>query len=198
MKLVWDTSSLSHAFEDLTHAIGSAVTYCAGKVRCDVKRFLRRRFRSEHDARDLLLDCDVNTCIIPTDISRELMRNPQMRDELEFLVYGDETEMIRRYGRRARNAGRLFKPRLKVKPVKDEYFMDVVRVARKNGINISEQDMKAVALAYQEGATLITADRKMKELAEILGVSVIYTVGEEVRKVNYPTLSERVLQATEK
>jgi len=183
MKFVWDTSSLSHAFEDLTHAIGSAVTYCFGKVRCDVKRFLRRRFRSEYDAKELLLGCDENVCIIPEEISRELRRNPQMRDELEFLVYGDETEMIRRYGSRARDARRLFKPRLKVKPVKDEFFLDVLRVARKHGIRISEQDMKAVALAYQEGATLITADRKMKELAEILGVPVIYTVGEEMGKI---------------
>jgi len=180
MKYVWDTSSLSHAFEDLTHAIGSAVTYCAGKARCNIERFLRRRFRSEHDARNLLLDCDENTCYIPVDISRELMRNPQMRDELEFLAYGDETEIIRRYGRRARGARRLFKPKLKVKPVKDEYFVDVVNVARKHGIVVSEQDMKAIALAYQEGATLVTADRRMKELAEILGVPVVYTVGEEL------------------
>jgi len=183
MKFVWDTSSLSHAFEDLTHAIGSAVMYCAGKMKCDIKRFLRRRFRSEHDAKELLLDCDENVCFIPEEINRELMRNPQMRDELEFLVYGDETEMIRRYGRRARNAGRIFKPRLKVRRVKPEYFRDVVSVARRYGINISEQDMKAIALAYQEGATLVTADRKMKELAEIIGIPVIYTVGEEVSKV---------------
>lgn len=176
MKLVWDTSSLSHAFEDLTHAIGSAVMYCAGKIRCDVKRFLRRRFRSEHDARDLLLDCDDNECLIPVEIQRELRRNPQMRDELEFLVYGDETEMIRRYGRRARNAARVFKPRLKVRSVRPEYFRDVLSVAKKHGINVSEQDMKAVALAYQEGATLVTADRKMKGLAELLGIPVIYTI----------------------
>ena len=43
--------------------------------------------------------------------------------------------------------------------------------------------MKAIALAYQEGATLVTADRKMKELAEIIGIPVIYTVEEEVGKV---------------
>jgi len=178
MKFVWDTSSLSHAFEDLTHAIGSAVMYCAGKVRCDVERFLRRRFRSEHDAKELLLDCDENICFIPEDIRKELMRNPQMRDELEFLVYGDETEMIKRYGRKARNAGRIFKPRLKVRNVKPEYFREITSVAKRHNIRISEQDMKAVALAYQEGATLVTADRKMKELAEIVGVPVIYTVGE--------------------
>jgi len=179
MKLVWDTSSLSHAFEDLTHAIGSAVMYCAGKVRCDVKRFLRRRFRSEHDARDLLLDCDENVCIIPEEINRELMRNPQMRDELEFLVYGDETEMIRRYGRRARDARRLFESRLRVKRVKPEFFRDVASVARRYRIRVSEQDMKAIALAYQEGATLVTADRNMKELAELFGIPVIYTVEEK-------------------
>ena len=178
MKLVWDTSSLSHAFEDLTHAIGSAVTYCAGKARCDIKRFLRRRFRSEHDARDLLLNCDENVCMIPEEIDRELMRNPQMRDELEFLIYGDETEMIRRYGRRAKYASLLFKPRLRVRRVKPEYFRDVVSAAKRYGINVSEQDMKAVALAYQERATLVTADRRMKELAELLGVPVIFTVGE--------------------
>jgi len=184
MKLVWDTSSLSHAFEDLTHAIGSAVTYCAGKIKCDVEGFLKRRFRSEYDTRNLLLDCDIYSCYIPVEIRGELMRNPQMRDELEFLVYGDETEMVKRYGKRARNAGRIFKPRLKVKKVMDEFFMDVVRVAERNGIRISRQDMKAIALAYQEGATLVTADRKMKELAEILGVPVVYTVGEVEKRVS--------------
>ena len=183
MKLVWDTSSLSHAFEDLTHAIGSAVMYCSGRIKCDVKKFLRRRFHSEHDAKELLLGCDENVCIIPEEINKELKRNPQMRDELEFLVYGDETEMVKRYGGRAKNAGRIFKPRLKVRKVKPQYFRDVASLARRYGVNISEQDMKAIALAYQEGATLVTADRKMKELAEVMGIPVIYTIGEIVGKV---------------
>ncbi len=180
MKLVWDTSSLSHAFEDLTHAIGSAVMYCANKVRCDVKTFLRRRFRSEHSSRDLLLTCDENECLIPEEINRELRRNPQMRDEIQFLVEGDITEFMKRYGVRARGARMLFKPRLKSKRVSTRTFLEVKSVAERNGIRISDADMKAVALAYEEGATLVTADRRMKELAEMLGVPVVFTVGEEV------------------
>lgn len=176
-KYVWDTSSLSHAFEDLTHAIGSAVSYCSKRKQCDIKRFLSRRFRSEYDAKELLLNCDKSICIIPEAIDSELMKNPQMRDELEILVNGEEGEMIRRYGRKVRNAAKLFTPRLKVRKASQTYYRKVVAAAKKHRIKISEQDMKAIALAYQEGATLITADRKMKELAEILRIPVIYTVG---------------------
>ncbi len=175
-KFVWDTSSLSHAFEDLTHSIGSVASYCYGKGRCDFKRLLRGRYRSAYDAKNLITDCDENTCLIPNEIYNELIRNPQMRDEIEFFVNGDETEMIKRYGIRARNVTKMFKARLKKTPVKPEYFQKVVKVAKELDLNVSEQDMKAIALACQENAVLVTADNKMKSIAEALGVQVIYTI----------------------
>jgi len=188
MKYVFDSSSLSHAFEDLTHAIASAVMFCKGKEKCDIKRFLRRRFLSEYDTKELLLNCDVDMCYIPTDIEQELTRNPIMRDELEIFVKGDELNVRGRYGSKASGISKYFHSRLRVLRPSIKYYYDVLDTAKRLGITVSKQDMKAIALAYQEHATLVTADRKMKEIAEAMGVPVIYTVGltpSEEKKVKY-------------
>jgi hypothetical protein len=49
-KYVFDTSSLSHAFEDFTHSLGSVIGLCIEKgippEKCDVPRYIRNRAKS--------------------------------------------------------------------------------------------------------------------------------------------------------
>jgi len=176
-KFVFDTSSLSHAFEDFTHAIGSALSYCLKKrieaSVCDVSRFVKTRAKSTRTTRELIMSCTKDVCMAPTAIVDELMKSPQMRDEIELLFYGRDTELRRRYGITARGFNL---PKLSDIPVPRSAIEKVREVARKKGYSISEQDMSAIALAMLNGATLVTADKKMCELARVLNVDVIYTV----------------------
>lgn len=176
MRIVFDTSSLSHAFEDFTHSLYSAISYCIklekkGKS-CDIKEFLRRRSSSTQRTRSMLLDCDVNECIVPTDIVEELKVSPLMRDEVEILVHGDLYELRRRYNLKERFNVPF---RLKAVSVSDRDFEQVKSFAKSRGYNISDQDIKAVTLAKVSKAKLVTADRRLSELAKELGVDVEYT-----------------------
>jgi len=176
-KLVFDTSSLSHAFEDFTHALGSALSYCLRKRisahECDVSRFVKTRARSTKTTRELIMDCTKDACMVPTAIVDELMKSPQMRDEVELLVYRRDLELKRRYGITAKGFNL---PKLSDAPVPHPALEKVREVAKREGCAVSEQDMSAIALAMLHGATLVTADRRMYELAKKLNVDVIYTV----------------------
>ncbi|MEM2029881.1 MAG: hypothetical protein QW734_05300 [Candidatus Bathyarchaeia archaeon] len=176
MRIVFDTSSLSHAFEDFTHSLYSAISYCL-KIekkgrKCDLKSFLKRRAESTHRTRITLLDCDVNECLVPVDIVKELKVSPIMRDETEILVNRDYYELRRRYGLKE-----MINIPFSLKPyeVPESEFIRVKSYAVRRGYNISDQDIKAVALAKLTNSKLVTADKKLKELAVELNVDVVYT-----------------------
>jgi hypothetical protein len=184
-KYVFDTSSLSHAFEDFTHSLGSVIGLCIEKgippEKCDVPRYIRNRAKSTGDTRKLLTECVTEICLAPTKILNELFRNPQFRDEADLLFYGRDRELTRRY----RVSAKGYKlPKMSDVPVPQSMIQKMrehaVRILGvKDARRVSDQDLSAVALAMMENATLVTADWRMHKIAKELGVDVIYTMGTE-------------------
>jgi len=184
-KYVFDTSSLSHAFEDFTHSLGSVIRLCIEKgippEKCDVPRYIRNRAKSTGDTRSILTECVTEICIAPTRIVDELLKNPQFRDEADLLFYGRDRELTRRYSVSAKG----YKlPKMSEAPVPQSMVLKMrehaVRILGvKDARKVSDQDLSAIALAMMENATLVTADWRMHKIAKELGINVVYTMGTE-------------------
>jgi len=178
-KLVWDTSSLSYALEDLKHAAVSAYTGTKKKTWSVVEKRLARRIGAEYESRELLLECGSNYyCEAPPPIFKELEQSKTMREVMDLLTPGGKIQVEKSYGVKAKGFSKVFRPTLHRKSVDPGIIRMVEQVARKMGLNTSKQDITAVALAYQDNATLVTADRAMQKLAKRLGVPVIFTMPE--------------------
>ncbi|RLE86436.1 MAG: hypothetical protein DRJ67_07230 [Thermoprotei archaeon] len=178
MKLVWDTSSLSHAFEEFSHAAASAYMRMRGaRTWRKLKGLLLKRISSEARSRRLLLDCDVNECLIPLGVYREVAADPHFTDSLDLLTgYGRRVE--ERYKEKdIAGFAATFKPRLVIKTVRPSLVDYVLVRAREMGLDISRADAEGVALAIEQGAVLVTADGRQARVARSLGVRVIYTIG---------------------
>jgi len=176
-KYVFDTSSLSHAFEDFVHSIGSAAKYCIQKgikpESCNLHELVSRRADSTRDTRKLIMQCIENICLVPHQILDELMKNPQMRDEAILLFYGRDVEIKRRYGFSIKN----FKlPKLFDVAVSEDAVRKVKSVVITEKLRLTEQDIFAIALAMSQNATLVTADSGMCKLARKLNIDVICTL----------------------
>jgi len=193
--LVFDTSSLSHGFEEFSHAAVSAYMEMKeprtwGRLRAR----LLRRVESEHAARRLLLGCDRARCIVPLSVYRELESDPHYRDSLDVLTgYGwrVEEKYVRRKSRRGSPTGfsRVFKPRLLIRKPRRELTDYVLVTAERLGLRISRADAEGVALAIEENGVLVTADRRQAEVADKLGLRVIYTIGKPKKAIEAATAS---------
>lgn len=192
---VWDTSSLSHAFEDLAHA--SVTSYAEANRKFDfrllpspekwmvLKRRLWKRFKSEHQSRLLLLECDETECLIPPSVLQELLAEPRIHDQTVLLTHGGEDLEYAYMKKRGLSVGfsHVFRPSLTVKhpsPVTTEKVALVEKKMVESGElphHLSRQDLDGIALALDTNGTLITADRNQCLLAKKLGVNVIYTIG---------------------
>jgi len=193
MKFVWDTSSLSHAFESFFHASASAYVNVAKKFKIVdwdlVKRSLRIRLESESNARRLLTLCDnvEGVCLVPREVFHEVKRDKWIWENGAKIVFTDQgkVEVEKWYSKwwsEIAGFSKNFKLKIHVKDVDLKLYQQLYMKARSLGFCvgtsptcISETDFKAVVLAYQENATLVTADRKIAELCRKLGVNVIYT-----------------------
>lgn len=179
--LVWDASSLSHAFEDLGHAAISA--YGEMKPPKNWPRLahrLERRFRSEYLSRRLLLICSKLTCIIPSSVKRELERNPRFRDSL-LVVTGNAWQVESFYARRTKRSdvqgfSMVWRATVKEERPSPEAINYVRRVAERLGIMLAEGDIEGIALAWEKRGILVTADRRQAELARTIGVRVLFTI----------------------
>jgi len=176
-KYVFDTSSLSHAFEDFTHSIASAMGYCIKKglrpEECRLSELVERRASSAMATKKLIMRCIENICLAPVQIVDELMKNPQMKDEVELLVYGRDAEIRRRYGFSVKG----YKlPRISDVPVSADAVRKVKSLAVMENLSLSEQDLSAIALAMTQNATLVTADTAMCRFAKKLNIDVICTL----------------------
>jgi hypothetical protein len=184
-KYVFDTSSLSHAFEDFTHSLGSVIRLCIEKgippEKCEVPRYIRNRAKSTGDTRRILTECVTQVCLAPTRIVDELSKNPQFRDEIDLLFYGRDRELAQRYAVSARG---YMLPKMSEIPVPHSMVLKMrehaVRILGvKDARRVSDQDLSAIALAMMENATLVTADWRMHKIAKELGIDVVYTMGTE-------------------
>jgi len=180
--LIYDSSVLSHAFEEFSHAAVSAyMEMPEPRTWTRLRERLLRRFESEHLGRRLLLGCDTMTCIIPASVYDELSADPHYADSLDILtgfVYRVEEKYVRRKSGRGNPVGfsKVFKPRLIVKKPDPALVSYVLASAERYGYRISRQDAEGIALAIQIGGVLVTADRNQAELADRLGLRVIYTI----------------------
>ena len=180
--LVWDTSSISHALEEFSHSVMSAYLQLSPpKNWSKLKTAILRRFKSEYLSRNLLIKCDTNTCFIPNSIAQELARDPYYKDSMNILLgrgYLVEEKYVRRKSQRGSPIGfsQVFKPRLHVRDPDPVLVNRILTYASRLGIKVSEQDVTALALAYELGGILVTADRRLVELANLLNVRVIYTI----------------------
>lgn len=180
--LVFDTSSLSHAFEEFSHATVSA--YMEMKPPREwgrLKERLERRFGSEYLTRRVLLKCDRATCVVPQGVVRELSEDPHYQDSLDILLgrgWRVEEKYVRRKSGRGdpRGFAETFKPRLKVDSPPPGLVDRVLRFAERMGKNISREDAEGIALALYTNGILVTADRKQAEVANALGVRVLFTI----------------------
>lgn len=148
---------------------------------------IQRRIESEHVARKLLLRCDRTRCIIPLSVYRELEADPHYRDSLDILTgYGwrVEEKYVRRKSRRGSPTGfsRVFKPRLLIRKPRRELVDYVLATAEMLGLRISRADAEGVALAMEENGVLVTADRRQAEVADKLGLRVLYTIPRRTRR----------------
>jgi len=178
-KLVWDTSSLSYALEDFRHAAVSAYTGAKKKTWPVVEKRLARRIGAEYEARELLLECGTDYyCEAPPPIFQELEKSRTMSEIMDLLTPSGKIQVEKAYGVKAKGFSKVFRPTLHRKSVNLGVIRMVEQVAKKMGLNTSRQDITAVALAYQDNATLVTADRAMQKLAKRLGIPVIFTMPE--------------------
>lgn len=185
---MWDTSSLSHAFEEYSHSVMSA--YMSEHKKAlekryfvtweDVKRALLRRHRSEYESRRMLSLCDgeAYTCYIPEEVRDELRKSSRIWHSAMVLLdpYRVEEEYVRK-NRLAEGFARVFRPRLIIERAPMSYVRRVIEASRQLGIRVHYADVRALALAMAKNATLVTGDRRLAELARMLGVKVKYTLG---------------------
>jgi len=185
-RLVWDSSVLSHSFEEFSHATMSAYMEMSEPRTWDrLKRRLLRRFESEHLGRRLLLNCDILSCIVPESVYRELYEDPHYRDSLDILTgfgYRVEERYVRRKSGRGSPHGfsRVFVPRLHIEKPRQDLVDYVLAMATRYGYRVSRVDAEGIALAIQENAVLVTSDRNQAELADRLGLRVLYAIGSAI------------------
>lgn len=180
--LVFDTSSLSHAFEGFSHAAISAYLEMGNpRVWGRLKARLARRFGSEEIGRKAILRCDTNRCLMPVGVYKELRAVSAFSESLDVVTTGGQN-VVRRYVTRKSGRGNpigfptVFKPRILIKEARKDLVDYVLATARMMGKNISRQDAEGIALAIETGGILITADRKQAEVADRMGAKVLYTI----------------------
>jgi hypothetical protein len=183
---VFDSSSLSHAFEELSHSVASAyLEMREPREWYRLKPRILKRFSSSSVTRRLLMFCDMFRCLIPHSVLNELQQDPYYKYSLDVLLGGSEIEFkyVKARGD-IRGFSKAFKPRLIPLRVRKD-ILDFVSVkAREYGFEgLSKQDLEGIALAIQERGTLVTSDRKQMELAKLLGINVVYTIGEEAKEL---------------
>ena len=180
--LVFDTSSLSHAFEEFSHAAVSAYMEMKPPREWErLKERLERRFSSEFTTRKLLLKCDRMSCLVPRGVVEELSRDPHYQDSLDILLGRgwrvEEKYVKRRSGRGdPRGFTETFKPRLTVESPPQKLVEYVLQAAERMGKQISREDAEGIALALHTNGILVTADRKQAEVANALGIRVLFTI----------------------
>jgi len=180
--VVFDTSSLSHAFEGFAHAsISAYLEMGEPRVWSRLKARLERRFGSEEVSRRAVLLCDRASCMMPIGVWRELSSVPAFRESLD-VVMGGGTAVEARYVRRKSGRGvaigfsTVFKPRIRVRDARPELVAYVEAIARRLGRRLSRADAEGIALAIETNAILVTADKNQAEVADKLGVRVLYTI----------------------
>jgi len=191
--LIWDTSSLSHAFEDYSHSCASAYMSQMNKIEKllrrglspevkeeiwrIVKRALLRRHESEHLSRTLLSRCDDEdyTCYIPEAVYNEIYASRRMFEIMKVLRPQYRIDVERRYRGKAKGFSEFFKAELKVDKVSPTIRYILHRIARKYGYEISHKrgkgkihiaDLDALALTIEREGTLVTADRNLYEFTK--------------------------------
>lgn len=189
--LIWDTSSLSHAFEDYSHSCVSAYMSQKGKIERlllklklseeeawnMVKNALLRRHESEYRSRMLLSRCDDvdYSCYIPEAVYNEVSASRRMFDIMKVLRPQYRREVEERYKGKAKGFSKYFKAELKVDKVSPSLRLLVHNIARRHGYKIGYKrgrgwlhiaDLDALALAIERGGTLVTADRNLYEFAK--------------------------------
>jgi len=180
--IVFDTSSLSHAFEGFAHAsISAYLEMGEPRVWSRLKARLRRRFGSERLSREVILMCDRASCLMPTGVWRELNSVPAFRESLDVVTTGGasvEARYVRRVSGRGTAVGfsTVFKPRVRIKGARPDLVSYVEAMARRMGRRISRADAEGIALAMEHDAVLVTADKNQAEVADKLGVRVLYTI----------------------
>jgi len=196
MKLVWDTSSISHALEDYIHSIASAYMHSKRRARDtpkwgDVYKSSVRRHSSEFIARLLLTGCDDEKfeCYIPEAIRDELLKDKHFEMIIKALTSLEGKREVEEYYKEVlaeekkediTNFSEVVRTNLKVgRPTPSSRSL-VTREALRRGLirELSSQDLEAIALSLDLNAVLVTADRRMRDLARVLGVPTIYTIGE--------------------
>jgi len=188
---VWDTSALSHAFESFSHGAISAYMSIKNppKTWQKLKRAFLRRIKSEELSKRLLLSCDEKMCFISNGVHEEVRRVYQFHDSMDVMTglarkvenkyvrMSDEKKLVEKGD--PRGFARAFRPRLYTKNPRPQLVDYVLDRARELGKKISREDAEGIALAIETGGVLITGDRKQAEVADSMGVRVLYTLSKK-------------------
>jgi len=188
---VWDTSALSHAFESFSHGAISAYMSIKNppKTWQKLKRAFLRRIKSEELSKRLLLSCDEKMCFISNGVHKEVRRVHQFHDSMDVMTglarkvenkyvrMSDEKKLVEKGD--PRGFARAFRPRLYTKNPRPQLVDYVLDRARELGKKISREDAEGIALAIETGGVLITGDRKQAEVADSMGVRVLYTLSKK-------------------
>lgn len=187
-KLVWDTNALSYALEDFEHAALSAYMNTRRKTWDNLEQSLRRRIVAEFDSRELFTQCGSNyICEAPKVVFEELKQSEDLKPYIDLLTPKGKREIEKEY--KLKGFARTFIPSVWEKNVNPKIRRWIESKARKMRYRLSPQDITVVALAYQDKATLVTADRAMKNFAEKLGINVIYLMPSQNQVAELTTLA---------
>jgi len=188
---IWDTSALSHAFESFSHgAISAYMTIRSPPKTWErLKRSFLRRMKSEDLSKRLLLTCDEKKCFISSGVLNEVRRVAQFHDSIDVLTglagrveskyvkMRDEEKLVEKGD--PRGFARAFRARLYTMNPRSYLVEHVLDKAHELGLKISREDAEGVALAIETGGVLVTGDRRQAEVANSLGVKVLYTLSKK-------------------
>lgn len=192
--VVFDSSSLSHAFEDFVHAVVSGYAEAKSSRRGGdgslveaFKRAFGRRLVSESASRRFLLECDVKKCVVPESVYDEVCSKRKFRVPMRMFVEGGRNveSMMAGRVRFVHGFSRAFTHRIEVVSPPEEVVRRVAEVARRLAEErtikgkVSGADVDGVALALHTNGLLVTADRNQCVLAKKAGAKVFYTMSED-------------------
>ena len=107
----------------------------------------------------------------------DVMTGLARKVENKYVRMSDEKKLVEKGD--PRGFARAFRPRLYTKNPRPQLVDYVLDRARELGKKISREDAEGIALAIETGGVLITGDRKQAEVADSMGVRVLYTLSKK-------------------
>jgi len=179
-KYLFDTNSLIYASETWDEGYKRAVHWAKTKNRSPLLYLARRRY-GESIVRHIIDRCALGyaECVTPEIVVEEIRktREEDLRNRtLDLIALAN----IRIESMNITPQEIISQMPYKFRREIESYIEEAKKRGRKVGIDMSA-DPYLLYLAYKQGYTLVTTDRKLADLATRLGIEVIYPVTKEIR-----------------